>query len=208
MRRAPARSTPKRSSTSCSSAAPTSMRRDNRGRTALMIAADAGTPAWSISARARGTARAKDKEGKTALDLAADTGDARQAARAANDAILPAHSPAEILRSALMSSSEVAIHQVRHARIVAALAGAEIQHRLQQYSFRWPARRGCVPSPRYSSWWQPVQPTEPLARWRARRRSSRRRRRLAEARPLLLARSIRPAPSCRRARAGRRPGVI
>ena len=40
--------------------------------------------------------------------------------------------PPDTPRSAAMSSSEVRQHQVGHAGIVAALAGAEIEHRLQQ----------------------------------------------------------------------------
>jgi ankyrin repeat protein len=46
---------------------------DNRGRTALMIAADAGHAGMVDVLIARGAARdLKDKDGKTALDLTAD----------------------------------------------------------------------------------------------------------------------------------------
>jgi len=47
--------------------------RDNRGRTALMIAADAGHAGIVDLLLRRGAARdLKDREGKTALDLATD----------------------------------------------------------------------------------------------------------------------------------------
>ena len=123
---------------------------DDQGRTALMIAAVLGHTAAAEALLARGADRTlKDKDGKTASDLASVTAlRAELAGRALTPAAeigLDLH-PGEILRQRGDVVGRGRLHQVRHARIVAARAVAEGHHgRLQIFlPLAGKPRRGAV----------------------------------------------------------------
>ena len=119
--------------------------RDDRGRTALMIAAEGGHAEIANLLLARGADPSlKDKAGKRAADLTV-----LSSLRETADAALSSwrQRPARYSSSAARSSGDVAVHQIGHAGIVAAGVAAEIGDGLGQVIAALPARRGTVPSP-------------------------------------------------------------